>query len=107
MRVEKPVPMDLRRRASQRKSQGAHSVPPPTNFPLWRLEFFAEPLFLDGGVLGQPVREQCPDRCRTVQAIPRVELLDRQRRAQPQDATLTDQAGQAARSIGATAEAED
>jgi hypothetical protein len=66
-----------------------------------------QPLLLDGGVLGQSVGEQRPDRRRVVDAVPRVELLDRKRRAELDDAALADEPRQPARRVGAAAESED
>ena len=107
MRVEELVLVDLARGARHGKAQGADGVPDADEPDLRGARILGLPLLFDGRVLRQRLRDQRSDRRRSVDAVARIELLDRQRRAQPEDTALAYQAGETARRVVAAAEAED
>jgi hypothetical protein len=99
MRVEELVLVDLGRHAPHRKPERADRVPDADELYLRPAGIFRQPLLLDRGVLGQRLRQQRTDRRGVVDAIPHVELLDRKRRADLEDAALADEARHAARRV--------
>ena len=107
VRVQEPVFVDLGFGAGVREAHRADGVPDADEFDLRRPRILRQPPFLEHRVLRRRLAEQRADRRRFVQPVPRVKLLDRERRPELQDAALADQAREAPGRVRAAAEAED